>query len=726
MEKNKKTNNQNNSGKDPRRHFSKSNIANQIMHLLDLHPGRAYTIKQVQRHLFANNKRDKNDVKSTLFSLVDQGKIDQYRKHFQSKTASAKVTGRVDHVNPSLAYIVTDEESEDIIVRTPDLNGAIDGDTVKLNLFPSRRGGSSRKAGEVIEILERKHNQIVGNLELSENYGFVVPNNRKIYDDIFIPGNGLNGAKEDDLVVVEVLKWPQKESKNPEGKIIKILGKVGENDAEMHAIMLEFGLPYEFPNEVMRVAESIPESIPEKEIKKRKDFRKTTTFTIDPEDAKDFDDALSLRELPNGNYEIGIHIADVTYYLKEGSILDKEAYKRATSVYLVDRTVPMLPEKLSNNLCSLRPNEDRLAFAAVFEIDKNAKIHNQWFGRTIIHSDHRFAYEDAQELIENGGNKKYAREINTLNNIAGKLRELRFKNGSIAFESTEIKFKLDEKGKPIGLEPKIRKDAHKMIEEFMLLANKKVAEYIFNLKGGKGQYSFVYRTHDYPDREKLMNFASFAKNFGHNINIEDKSLSKSINSLSERIEGKPEQNILQSLAIRAMAKAIYTTSPNGHFGLAFQHYTHFTSPIRRYPDVMVHRLLQSYLDNENSKARNELEKKCQHSSEMEKLAADAERASVKYKQIEWMQEMTDREFEGIVSGMNDYGIYVELIETKCEGMIRMRDIEGDFYELEAEKFRVVGQRTGRVIKFGDKLNVIVKSTDINRRTMDLLIADNGN
>ncbi|MEQ8360734.1 MAG: ribonuclease R [Cytophagales bacterium] len=706
--------------------FSASQYANQIMHLLDLHPGRAYTLKQVQQHLYARNKRDKNNVEATLHQLVQQGKIEQFRKHFQSKSASVNMTGRVDHVSPHFAFVIPQEGDEnDVMIRTPDLNGAIDGDIVKISIFPGAKGRDGRKAGEVKEIIERKHTEIVGSLELSEMYGFVIPNSRKIYEDIFIPGNKLGDAKENDLVIAEITRWPEKANKNPEGRIKKILGKVGENDAEMHAIMLEFGLPYEFSKEILTIAEQIPENIPEYEIKKRRDFRPVTTFTIDPADAKDFDDALSIRTLDNGNFEIGVHIADVTYYLKEGSILDKEAYKRATSVYLVDRTVPMLPEKLSNNLCSLKPNVDRLCYSAVFEMDKNAKVYNKWFGRAIIHSDRRFSYKEAQELIE-GKKGDYSEDINTLNDLALKLRKKRFDEGSISFESTEIKFDLDENGKPIGLIPKVRKEAHKMIEDFMLLANKSVAEYIYNFKGTKGQYTFVYRTHDYPDHEKLMNFAAFAKNFGHNINIEEQGLSKTLNKLSQEVEGKPEQNILQSLAIRAMAKAVYTTAPNGHFGLGFQHYTHFTSPIRRYPDALVHRLLDNYLNNGKNPNRAELEKKCEHSSSMEKLASDAERASTKYKQIEWMQEMVGEEFDGIISGMNDFGIYVELVETKCEGMIRMRDIESDYFELQPEKFRIVGQKSGKIIKFGDKIRVKVKSTDINRRTMDLVIADDGN
>ncbi len=706
--------------------FSASQYVEQIIHLLDLHPGRAYTIKQIQQHLYARNKRDKNNVDLTLNQLVEQGKIEQFRKHFQSKSASVNMVGRVDHVSAHFAFVIPSEgDDDDVMIRTPDLNGAIDGDIVKISIFPGAKGRDGRKAGEVREIIERKHTEIVGSLELSEKYGFVIPNSRKIYEDIFIPGNKLGDAKEKDLVIAEITRWPTSGKKNPEGRIKKILGKVGENDAEMHAIMLEFGLPYEFTSEVLTIADQIPETIPESEIKKRRDFRKVTTFTIDPADAKDFDDALSIKTLENGNYEIGVHIADVSYYLKEGSILDQEAYKRATSVYLVDRTIPMLPEKLSNNLCSLKPNVDRLCFSTVFEMDKNAKVHKKWFGRAIIHSDRRFSYEEAQELIE-GKKGDYSTEVNTLNDLSLKLRKKRFEEGSISFESAEIKFELDDTGKPIGLITKVRKEAHKMIEDFMLLANKSVAEHIYNLNGTKGQNTFVYRTHDNPDHEKLMNFAAFAKNFGHNVNIEDKNLSKTLNTLSKEVEGLPEQNILQSLAIRAMAKAVYTTAPNGHFGLGFQNYTHFTSPIRRYPDAMVHRLLDNYLNNGKSPSRAELEKKCEHSSAMEKLAADAERASIKYKQIEWMQEMVGEEFDGIVSGMNDFGIYVELVETKCEGMIRIRDIESDYFELQQEKFRIVGQKTGKIIKYGDKIRVKVKSTNINRRTMDLIIADNGN
>ena len=449
----------------------------------------------------------------------------------------------------------------------------------------------------------------------------------------------------------------------------------------------------------------------------RRDFRNITTITIDPEDAKDFDDALSLKVLPNGNYEVGIHIADVTHYLKENSPLDQEAYKRATSVYLVDRTIPMLPEQLSNDLCSLNPKEDKLTFSAVFELDNNAHVRNEWFGRTIIHSDKRFTYEEAQEVIENVKGP-FTKELTLLNELALKLRVERFMRGSINFETTEVKFILTEDGKPLGIVPKERKDAHKMIEDFMLLANKKVAEYISKKSKGR-KNTFVYRTHDYPDPEKINAFSVFAKKFGHKMDTDQSSLATSLNNLIEDIEGTPEQNVLQTLAIRSMAKAKYTTEKSGHFGLAFAHYTHFTSPIRRYPDVIVHRLLEHYLKGGESMSPQTYEEKCKHSSEMEVKAADAERASIKYKQVEYIESVKDREFEGVVSGVTEYGVFVEMTENKCEGMVRVSAMNDDYYEFDEDNYRVIGRRTKKTITLGDNVKVRVTGTDIDRRTIDL-------
>ncbi|HNP07247.1 MAG TPA: VacB/RNase II family 3'-5' exoribonuclease, partial [Cyclobacteriaceae bacterium] len=449
-------------------------------------------------------------------------------------------------------------------------------------------------------------------------------------------------------------------------------------------------------------------------------FRDVLTFTIDPEDAKDFDDAISFQKLDNGHYEVGVHIADVTHYVKPGGTLDKDAFDRATSVYLVDRTVPMLPERLSNQLCSLRPNEDKLTFCALFEIDDKAKVYNEWFGRTIIHSNQRFAYEEAQEQIESGKGH-LANELQLLNKIALKLRKDRFAKGAVNFETTEVKFRLDENGKPLEVVPKERKDAHKLVEEFMLLANRAVATYVFKMKKGEDKNTFVYRTHDHPNPEKVMDFAQFAKQFGHTLNIEETAVSQSLNKLMADIEGKPEQNVLQQLAVRAMSKAKYTTDAKGHFGLAFPHYTHFTSPIRRYPDMMVHRLLQHYLDGGKSINKKDYEEKCLHSSEREKRAADAERASIKYKQVEFMSMAANKVYGGIITGVTDFGVFVEIIETKCEGMVRLTDMTDDFYEFDERNFRIIGRRRKKIYRLGDKVNVRVKKTDIGRRLIDLTI-----
>jgi ribonuclease R len=535
--------------------------------------------------------------------------------------------------------------------------------------------------------------------------------------DIFIPLSDLNGAKDNEKAIAHISEWPEG-AKNPIGKIIHVLGKQGDNNAEMNAILADFGFPLAFPKDVEAAAEAIAETIPAAEIAKRRDFRKALTFTIDPFDAKDFDDAISFQKLPNGNYEIGVHIADVSHYVLPDSALDIEAYDRGTSVYLVDRVIPMLPERLSNGLCSLRPNEDKLCFSAVFELDEKAIIHSEWFGRTVIHSDKRFAYEEAQEIIE-GKQSDFSEEILKLNELAYILRERKFKAGAISFESAEVKFKLDEQGKPIGVYVKERKDAHKLIEDFMLLANRKVAEFVAKKGQGKHKYTFVYRAHDSPKEEALLNFAQFASKFGYKINTQsDKTIAFSLNALLVDVEGKGEQNVLTQLAIRSMAKAIYTTKKSSHYGLAFEYYTHFTSPIRRYPDVMVHRLLAHYLEEGSTANAEHYEKLCVHSSQMEKRAADAERASVKYKQAEYLQDNVGKEFEGIISGVTEWGMYVELVENKCEGMIRLCNINDDFYVLDEKNYCIIGQRKKRKYQLGDKVTIKVKKVDLSKRQID--------
>ncbi len=690
-----------------------------VLSLFEEDPHKPISARQVIKSLGVRDRTAKIQIENTLIRLSDEGKLIHTRgNRFKLHRDPEYIIGTVDYVNPNFAYIETPEDQDDIWVHSKNMYNALDGDLVKVELT-SLGGKNKRPEGKVIEVLKRERNQFVGKVRVSQNYAFIIPDFRKMHVDIFVYPKNIGGAKNNDKVIVEVTQWHlEKGNKSPVGKVVEVLGKAGENEAEIHSIIAEFGLPNKFPPHVLKFAEKIPEDISAKEKKVRKDFRKITTFTIDPEDAKDFDDALSYRKLDNGFHEVGVHIADVTHYVDEGSILDREAFDRATSVYLVDRTISMLPERLSNQLCSLRPHEDKLTFSAVFQIEESGKVRHEWFGRTIMHSDRCFTYEDAQERLETGKGD-FCAEIKLLDGLAKKMKKERFANGAIAFETVEVKFKLDDKGKPLGIIPKVRKDAHKLIEEFMLLANKRVAEYVFNLKNGGDKNTFVYRTHDDPDPEKLNNFASFAKKFGHHLSVGKNEISQSLNSLMENIEGKPEQNVLESIAIRAMAKAKYTTDAKGHFGLAFRHYTHFTSPIRRYPDVIVHRLLRRYLDGGKPLDKEQYEENCTHTSEREKRAADAERASIKYKQVEFMRISEDKDYDGIVSGVTEWGLFVEITETRCEGMVRISDTEDDYYEFDENNYRVIGKRNKRIITLGDKVTVRVIDTDIDRRTIDL-------
>lgn len=700
-------------------------LRSDILNLLEANPGRAWSIKQIVKKLVLKKRDDIKTATFLIYELEDNGQVKELPNgsYVSTQTGGATkgegVTGIVDHVNPRFAYVRIGEDKKDIYIKSSDLGSAVDGDTVAVSVYSKRTGANPE--GKVTGVVKRGRTRFAGRVELSRNTAFVVPDYRKMHQDFYISQADLNGAKDNDKVVIEVLEWASGE-KNPVAKIVNVLGSAGENEAEIHSIMAEFGLPFDFPEKVKHESEEIEEGFTPEEIKKRWDFREILTFTIDPEDAKDFDDALSVEYLPDGNYRIGVHIADVTHYVDPKSELEKEAFDRATSVYLVDRTIPMLPERLSNGLCSLRPKEDKFTFSAVFEMDQDAQIKKEWFGRTIIHSAHRFTYEGAQEVLETKQGV-FVKELNLLNELAHKLRKDRFKNGAVNFEGTEVKFKLDEKGKPLAVIPKVRKDAHKLIEEFMLLANKQVARFIYNMKKGEERNTFVYRTHDNPDPEKLQNFAAFAKQFGHKINVEGNGVSKSLNRLMDEVEGKPEQNVLQSLAVRSMAKAKYTTEAKGHFGLAFDHYSHFTSPIRRYPDMMVHRLLQHYLDKGKSVNKKEYEEKSLHSSEREKRAADAERASIKYKQVEYMS-MMDKSltYDGIISGVTEWGIFIEIIETKCEGMIRLADMEDDFYEFDEKSYSIIGRRRRKMYTLGDQVRVKIKKTDVEKRTVDLVFA----
>ncbi|GAB3878364.1 ribonuclease R [Hymenobacter segetis] len=639
------------------------------------------------------------------------------------RAPSNTVIGTVDLATPNFAFVVPEGtgESDDIRVFTDQLKFALQGDVVRVRLRSGSRDG--RPMGDVVEVLKRVRPEIVGRIQIQGTLGFVKPDNRKVYFDVFVPPHLLHESRNGDKVLVRINEFPEDSSRQPVGEVIRNFGAAGGNEAEINAIMAEFGLPFEFPSEVEEESEGISEVIAEDEIARRRDFRNITTFTIDPADAKDFDDALSIRKLENGHWEIGVHIADVTHYVRPGTELEREGKHRATSVYLVDRVIPMLPERLSNGLCSLRPNEDKLTFSAVFELDENGKLYESWFGKTIIHSDRRFSYEEAQERIERKEGD-YAEEINLMNGIAHKLCALRFKQGAITFETQEVKFRLDEHGKPLGVYVKERKDAHKMIEEFMLLANRKVAEFVFNLKKTKPRFTMVYRTHDAPEPERLQTFALFAQKFGYKLKLENpKKISTELNNLSSEVMGKPEQNVLQGLAIRTMSKAIYTTEPLGHFGLAFDHYSHFTSPIRRYPDMMAHRLLEHYLLGGKNVAVEPVEEECKHSSAREKLAANAERASIKFKQVEFMADEIGNTFKGVVSGLTERGMYIEIEENKCEGMVRISDIPGDEYELDKDNYRIVGRRNKRIIQFGDEMMVVVKSANLLDRTIDFELVD---
>lgn len=653
------------------------------------------------------------------FDFADADDPQAPRRRRESKGDT--IVGTVALATEKYAFVISEETENDVRVFTDRLQFAMQGDTVRLRLRGSRDG---RPVGDVVEVLDRKRPEVVGRLQIRDHVAFVKADNRKLYFDVYVSQDDLNDAQHGDKVLVHVTEFPEEGSdRSPAGVVVRSFGQAGGNEAEINAIMAEFGLPFEFPAEVEAEAQAMPVAIPEEEIARRRDFRDITTFTIDPADAKDFDDALSIQQLENGHWEIGVHIADVTHYVQLDTALENEARSRATSVYLVDRVIPMLPEHLSNGLCSLRPNEDKLTFSAVFELDENGKLYSTWLGKTVIHSDRRFAYEDAQERIE-GLESDYTQEVQLMNRIAKKLCAARFKQGAISFETQEVKFRLDEDGKPLGVYVKERKDAHKMIEEFMLLANRKVAEFVFKLKKTKPRLTMVYRVHDSPDPERLQNFALFAKKFGYHLELKDvQKLSTELNDLNVEVVGRPEQNVLQTLAIRTMAKATYTTDPRGHFGLAFEHYSHFTSPIRRYPDMMAHRLLEHYLEGGKNVEVEPIEEECKHSSEREKLAASAERASIKFKQVEFLQDHIGEQFTGVVSGLTEWGMYVEIAENKCEGMIRINDIPGDNFELDKDNYRLVGQGSKRIIQFGDELQVEVKAVNLLDRTIDFALVD---
>jgi ribonuclease R len=686
----------------------------------------ALNYKQVSAKLNINDDETREIIHEIILDQVHKGLIIEAEKgKYQMKERENLLTGKVDMTQSGSAYLIVEGMDEDIYLAPRKLRNALHGDLVKVFVYAKRNGKNLE--GEVLEILERARTEFTGVVQINPRFAFLIPDNKKMQHDIFIPLDKLNGAEDGMKAVARMTEWPDG-TKNPFGEIIHVLGVQGAHNTEMNAVLAEYGFPLEFPAKVEQESNAISTEITKEEIKKRRDFRDTLTVTIDPFDAKDFDDAISFKKLPNGRFEVGVHIADVSHYVQPGTALDAEAFERGTSVYLVGKVIPMLPEKLSNELCSLRPHEDKLTFSAVFEMDSEGHVHDQWYGRTVIHSDRRFTYEEVWEILQDENSKgDYAEELRILNGLAYKLRDARFRDGAINFETTEVKFKLDEEGKPIGVYVKERNDAHKLVEDFMLLANRKVAEFIATKGTKRNSLTFVYRVHDTPNEEVLNDFAKFASRFGYKVQTKNhKEISRSLNQLMTDVEGKKEQNVLTQLAIRSMAKAIYSTKKTSHYGLAFDFYTHFTSPIRRYPDVMVHRLLQHYLDNGKSVDQEAYEKMCLHASQMEKRAADAERMFIKYKQAEYLQDNVGQEFTGIISGVTEWGIYVEIIENKCEGMVRLRDIDDDFYVLDPVNYCIIGQRKKRKYQLGDEVKIRVRKVDLSKKQIDFqLITDGG-
>jgi len=707
----------------------KTQLKDSIISLFTKNNDITYNYKQVAKALGSEGLDNRKFISGLLYSLAKENiLLEVYKGKFKLSPLFAEkqkkigpfITGRVDMKQTGKAYVITDELLEDVLIHSNNTDNALHGDLVRVRLFPKRK--DRKIEGEIIEVLERPNKTWVGLVQISRNFAFLVTDSKSMPVDIFIPLENLNGAKNGQKAIAEIVEWTPP-SKNPFGKIVEVLGEPGDNEVEMHAILAQYGLPVRFDEAVEKAAEKIPSEISKEEIEKREDFRNVLTFTIDPDDAKDLDDALSFKKLEENLWEIGVHIADVTHYLKPGGIIEKEAINRATSIYLVDRTIPMLPEKLSNNLCSLNPNTDKLCYSVIFNINEKGKVLKSRIAKTMINSDTRFSYEEAQKIIEEGTGV-HSEAILTLNELAKIIRRQRLKEGAIAFDKKEVKFKLDEKGRPLEVYFKEQKQAHKLIEEFMLLANRTVAERIGKPRVNKKPKTFVYRIHDIPNLEKLTTLSTFVAKLGYRLKTDTrKNISESFNKLLEDSQGKGEENLIETLAIRSMAKAEYSTQNIGHYGLAFDYYSHFTSPIRRYPDMMVHRLLFDYANGKPSAPAEHFEELCKHSSDMEKKAQDAERDSIKLKQVEFMADKIGQEFEGLISGVSKWGIFVEIKENKVEGMVRMSDMADDYYYLDEDNFQVIGHNKRKIYKLGSPVRVKIKSTDLIKKELNFELAE---